>query len=82
MDPDKSITITLTCTTSHPDVGTVWLVNGTNTTSEAVHLVNNTLVLNITSEDVDDLEEIECVVYDPDVTKPVIISRARAEISG
>ena len=84
MDPDMNVTITLTCTTSHPDVGTVWLVNGTNITSEPVHSVNNTLLFNVTSEELDDLEDIECAVYDPDitVTESVIISRARAEISG
>ena len=72
---------TITCNTTHPQVGTAWIINGFRTLLPTVYLVTNYLELLVTPSTINSLNGTvyECVAYDPDVIEgpPAVISRAK-----
>ena len=67
--------VTLSCSTDLPAIGTAWLLPGEGSTQDVIH--ESIYELSLSGNDFEDFEgtELECVAFDPD--RPgSIISRA------
>ena len=76
-DTNARVIVNVTCSTSHPDIGTAWLVNDeAGNTSDVVHSARNTYMFDIELADFGDMDKLvyPCVAYDPDSNKHVILS--------